>query len=72
MVIEDYRIVISHLSDEDGGGFLAAVPELPGCMSDGETQQEALANAKDAIRTWLTTAEKLGRKIPGPRSAYNC
>ena len=46
--MEDYEIRISALSGEDGGGFVAVVPELPGCMSDGETRQEALANVRDA------------------------
>ena len=67
MAIEDYEIVIGHLSDEDGGGFLATVTELPGCMSDGETQEEALHNVRDAIRAWLAAAEQMGRAIPEPR-----
>lgn len=67
---EDYRIEISHLTDEDGGGFIARVPELPGCMSDGETQQEALANALDAIIAWVATAEAMGRTIPQPQLAH--
>lgn len=48
-----YEIHIRPLSEEDGGGFLAEVPELPGCMSDGETPQEALENVFDAIRCWI-------------------
>jgi antitoxin HicB len=43
--------MIEPLSEEDGGGFLATVAELPGCMSDGETRAEALANVEDAIAT---------------------
>ena len=61
---KNYRIEILKLSDEDGGGFLATVPSLPGCMSDGETQEEALINVRDAIKCWLETAEELGREIP--------
>ena len=67
---EDYSVEISTLSEEDGGGFLATVPELPGCMSDGETQEEALANVRDAIVAWIATAKELGRKIPEPRLAH--
>lgn len=59
-----YRVVIEPLSEEDGGGFLATVPELPGCMSDGETRAEALENVEDAIATWLYCARKMGREIP--------
>jgi len=46
-----YAVVIEPLSAEDGGGFLARVTDLPGCMSDGETPAEALANVEDAIAT---------------------
>ncbi len=65
--MEDYEVRISALSEEDGGGFVAIVPELPGCMSDGETRQEALENVRDAIASWIETAEALGRTIPAPR-----
>jgi antitoxin HicB len=61
-----YSVLIEPLSDEDGGGFLATVPDLPGCMSDGETPEEALVNVQDAILTWLEGAEELGRPIPQP------
>ncbi|WP_352404910.1 type II toxin-antitoxin system HicB family antitoxin [Sporanaerobacter acetigenes] len=42
--VYNYKIEIMNLSDGDGGGFLAIVPSLPGCMSDGETREEALEN----------------------------
>ena len=70
MAIEDFEIVIGHLSDEDGGGYLATVTELPGCMSDGETQEEALHNVRDAISAWIATAESIGRAIPQPHRIY--
>lgn len=47
--------------------FLAEVPELPGCMADGATYQEALANAQIVIAKWIETARELGRPIPEPR-----
>jgi antitoxin HicB len=62
----EYPIIISPLSEEDGGGFLATVPDLPGCMSDGETPEEAAVNVQDAIVAWLEGAEELGRPIPAP------
>jgi predicted RNase H-like HicB family nuclease len=61
-----YKVVIEQLSEEDGGGYLATVPELPGCMSDGETRAEALTNVEDAIATWLHCARKHGDSIPEP------
>ena len=61
-----YKIVIEPLSDEDGGGFLATVPDLPGCMSDGETELEAVRNVQDAISCWIEAAGENGRPVPAP------
>ncbi|MBX7234628.1 MAG: type II toxin-antitoxin system HicB family antitoxin [Caldilineales bacterium] len=58
--------VILFWSDEDEA-FVAEVPELPGCMADGVTYQEALKNVEIIIREWLETARELGRPIPEPR-----
>lgn len=61
-----YPIVIEPLSAEDGGGFLARAPDLPGCMSDGDTPAEAAANIQDAIAVWIEAAADLGHEIPRP------
>ncbi len=61
-----YEVDVKPLSDELGGGYIAVVPELPGCKSDGETPQEALQNAYDAITCWIEAARELGRAIPEP------
>jgi antitoxin HicB len=61
-----YSVLIRALPDEDGGGWVAIVPDLPGCSSDGETQMEALKNVEDAIEVWLQTAEEHGQRIPRP------
>jgi antitoxin HicB len=61
-----YPVVITPLSVEDGGGFAATVPDLPGCMSDGETPEEALHNVLDAIDSWIEMAEELGHSLPEP------
>ena len=60
-----YQVII-YWSDDDGA-FIAEVPELPGCMADGATYQEALANAEIVIQKWLETATALGRPIPEPK-----
>lgn len=65
----DYEVNIRLLSAEDGGGFSAVVPDLPGCQSDGETPHEALTNAYDAIACWIEAAQDLGRTIPQPPRA---
>jgi predicted RNase H-like HicB family nuclease len=60
-----YEIVI-YWSDEDEA-FIAEVPELPGCVADGSTYQEALANVDVIIQEWIETARELGRAIPDPK-----
>lgn len=61
-----YSVVVETLSAEDGGGFVATVPDLLGCMSDGETPEDALINVQDAIAAWIEAANDLGHKIPKP------
>lgn len=60
-----YEIIIYWSSDDNA--FIAEVPELPGCMADGKTYQEAITNAEVIIGEWLETARGLGREIPVPR-----
>jgi len=57
-----YELII-FWSEEDEA-FIVDVPELPGCMADGATYQEALANAETVIQEWIETARDLGRTIP--------
>jgi len=52
---------------EDDVAYVAEVPELSGCMADGATYQEALANAEVVIHEWIKTARELGRTIPEPK-----
>ena len=61
-----YTVVVEPLPAEEGGGFVATVPDLPGCMSDGVTPEEALANVQDAITTWIEAAKDLGHAVPKP------
>lgn len=65
MTKSDYAIMVEPLSEADGGGWLASVPALPGCMGDGATPEEALADAEAAIKEWQDAARQLGRKAPG-------
>ena len=64
-----YRIALRPLSAAEGSGWLAEVPELPGCMSDGETPQEAVEHVMDAIACWIEAAEEDGRPVPQPAGA---
>ncbi|PYS35169.1 MAG: hypothetical protein DMF75_04420 [Acidobacteria bacterium] len=60
-----YEVII-YWSDEDNA-YVAEIPELPGCMADGSTYQEALANAEAVIQEWIETAKELNRPIPEPK-----
>ena len=64
-----YDIVITKLSEDDGGGYLGFVPDLSGCVSDGDTPTEALTNTQDAILDWIDVQEEEVRAIPEPGSA---
>ena len=61
---EAYAHVVEPLAEEDGGGYLITFPDLPGCMSDGETEAEALANARDAFSAWMSARAHMGKPIP--------
>ena len=60
-----YEIIL-YWSNEDEV-FVAEVPELPGCMAHGATQEDALRNAKEAIQLWIDTATEYGDPIPEPK-----
>lgn len=60
-----YEIII-FWSEEDQT-YIAEVPELPGCMADGETYQQALSSAEQIIQEWIETATELGRPVPEPK-----
>ena len=63
---ESYSHIVSPLSREDGGGFLITFPDLPGCMSDGATETETIANGKDALKAWVSARIDSGKTVPEP------
>lgn len=66
MAVPKYPFEIQPLTAEEGGGYLITFPDLPGCMSDGETIEAAIGNGADAETAWLQAAEKWGDPIPKP------
>ncbi len=58
--------IILYWSDEDRA-FVAEVPELPGCMAHGDSQEEALRHVNDAMQLWIDTAREFGDPIPEPK-----
>ncbi len=67
--MERYAVVVHAIPEEEGGCFIAYVPDLPGCMSDGDTPQEAMENVQDAITSWLEANREMGREAPRPGRA---
>ena len=61
-----YAVIISWSDDPGDQVFVADVPELPGCTAHGDTHEEALANAQEAIALWLDTCDELDRPRPAP------
>ncbi len=60
-----YELII-YWSEEDQA-FVVDVPELPGCVADGASYEEAVANAQDVIAAWIDTAKSMGRPVPEPK-----
>ena len=65
-----YPFNISVLSIEEGGGYLIEFPDLPGCISDGDTIDEAIANGEDALFCWIETSKQHGDEVPQPYSSF--
>lgn len=61
-----YPALIRELDPSDGGGYLVEIPDLPGCMADGETREEALRDAERAIDEWIDAARQQNRSVPSP------
>ena len=62
----EYPFTVRPLAAEEGGGYLVEFPDLPGCISDGETVDEAIANGMEAKQECLAAAKELDRPIPEP------
>jgi len=68
---EAYAATVIPLPSTEGGGYMAAAVELPGCVSTGETEAEALKELRDAIRSWIRTAREFGDQVPPPASKHS-
>jgi len=64
-----YPVILKPLTEEEGGGFLAEIPDLPGCQADGETIEEALHELEDAMTSWIKTAQEFNDPIPEPSTS---
>ena len=69
MTVNDYMRLpyrMEVVPDMEEGGFVITYPDLPGCMSSGETMESALRNAEDARRSWIAAALEEGISIQTP------
>ncbi|HTM64263.1 MAG TPA: type II toxin-antitoxin system HicB family antitoxin [Gammaproteobacteria bacterium] len=66
-----YPISIRPLSKEEGEGYIAEIPDLPGCIATGATIEAALHEAEDAVKSWIATAKEFGDEIPQPSVTAN-
>lgn len=65
MIAHKYELVVSWSAEEDT--FVVDVPELSGCVAHGDTPNEAVEAAQEAISLWIETARDLGREVPAPK-----
>ena len=68
MRFEDYPITLSPIPADEGGGYMATIPDLPGCVADGETVEEAVAEARDAFEAWTMAEQEDSGALPAPKS----
>lgn len=68
--IDQYSIIVIPLPDQDGGGFLAHVPDLPGCMGDGATPEQAVTDVRRAMVEWLDSCATPPRATSWPPEAF--
>ena len=64
--LDAYQFTVRLLSKEERGGYLVEYPDIPGCMSDGATIAEAIANGREALRHCVAVFQESGRKVPKP------
>ena len=64
--LDQYQFTVRPLAKDEGGGYLVEYPDVPGCMSDGETVEEAISNGREALRDCMEVFKESGRKRPKP------
>lgn len=64
--LHEYPFEVRPLTEEEGGGYLITFPDIPGCMSDGESVQEAVTNGMDALKETLAALQAFGHPVPQP------
>lgn len=68
MKFEDYPVNISPIPADEGGGYMVSFPDLPGCMADGNTIDEAIIDARDAFDAWTGAEQEDTGELPAPKT----
>ena len=68
---EDYSINLSPIPEDEGGGYLVTFPDLPGCIADGDTVEEAISEARDAFAAWMAAVQEDKGKMPVPKHRFS-
>lgn len=68
MEFEDYPINLSPIPEDEGSGYMVTFPDLPGCIADGDTVEEAVAEARDAFDAWTAAVGEDKGSIPSPKT----
>ena len=68
MRFEDYPITLSPIPEDEGGGYMVTIPDLPECIADGETVEEAIAEARDAFEAWTIAEREDAGTLPAPKT----
>ena len=66
--LDQYRFTVRPMTADEGTGYLIEFPDVPLCLSDGATVDEAIANGRDALKCCLLTMKEFGDPIPAPGS----
>ena len=61
-----YLFSVRPMTEEEGGGYLIEFPDLPGCVSDGDTVEEAITNGVEAMEGWIEAVRVEGQPVPEP------
>ncbi|WP_241086837.1 type II toxin-antitoxin system HicB family antitoxin [Candidatus Vondammii sp. HM_W22] len=68
MNFEDYPINVSPIPADEGGGYMVSIPDFPGCIADGNTIDDAIAEAHDAFDAWVMAEQEDKGELPVPKT----
>lgn len=68
MRLQGYPITLSPIPENEGGGYMVTIADLPGCVADGATVDEAIAEARDAFKAWTMAEQEDSATLPAPKT----